>query len=105
MAQEKIVRMIALINYLNDRTKEYDEGHPTITDAEWDRLYFELTELEKETGVFFNNSPTQSITYEVVNNLQKITHNHDMLSLEKTKSVDTVLEVILYLLNCMFLKS
>ena len=90
MKQDKIVKILALINYLNDRTKEYDEGCPTITDAEWDRLYFELVELEKETGVFFNNSPTQSITYEVVNNLQKITHNHDMLSLEKTKSVDTV---------------
>ena len=90
MKQDKIVKILALINYLNDRTKEYDEGHPIITDAEWDKLYFELAELEKETGVFFNNSPTQSITYEVVNSLQKIAHNHDMLSLEKTKSVDTV---------------
>lgn len=36
MAQEKIVRMIALIDYLNDRTKEYDEGRPIISDAQWD---------------------------------------------------------------------
>ena len=79
-----------LVRYLNECTKAYDEGHPKITDEEWDNKYFELEELEKETGLILSNSPTQSISYEIVNALKKVEHSHKMLSLEKTKSVDEV---------------
>ena len=79
-----------LVRYLNECTKAYDEGHPKITDEEWDNKYFELQELEKETGLILSNSPTQSISYEIVNALNKVEHSHKMLSLEKTKSVDEV---------------
>lgn len=79
-----------LVRYLNECTQAYDEGNPKITDEEWDNKYFELQELEKETGLILSNSPTQSITYEVVNALVKSEHNHKMLSLDKTKSLDEV---------------
>ena len=79
-----------LVQYLNECTKAYDEGNPKITDEEWDNKYFELQALEKETGLILSNSPTQTITYEVVNALEKSTHNHPMLSLEKTKSTAEV---------------
>lgn len=79
-----------LVRYLNECTKAYDEGHQKISDEEWDNKYFELQELEKETGLILSNSPTQSISYEVVNALKKVEHSHKMLSLEKTKSVDEV---------------
>ena len=79
-----------LVRYLNECTKAYDEGNPKITDEEWDNKYFELQELEKETGLILSNSPTQSISYEIVNALNKVEHSHKMLSLEKTKSVDEV---------------
>ena len=79
-----------LVQYLNECTKAYDEGNPKITDEEWDNKYFELQELEKETGLILSNSPTQSISYEIVNALNKVEHSHKMLSLEKTKSVDEV---------------
>ena len=74
-----------LINTLNKATKEYDEGHPSMTDKEWDDLYFKLVEGEKETGIIFPDSPTQSISYSVVNKLEKVTHEYPMLSLDKTK--------------------
>ena len=83
-------RIKFLVRYLNECTKAYDQGHPKITDEEWDSKYFELQELEKETGLILSNSPTQSIFYEVVNALKKVEHSHKMLSLEKTKSVDEV---------------
>ena len=70
-----------LVRYLNECTKAYDEGNPKITDEEWDKKYFELQELEKETGLILSNSPTQTITYEIVNALNKVEHNHKMLSL------------------------
>ena len=83
-----------LVNFLNNCTKAYDEGNPIITDEEWDKKYFELKALEEETNLVLGNSPTQVITYELVNNLQKSTHNHKMLSLEKTKSPKEVLDFV-----------
>ena len=79
-----------LIEYLKYHTKCYDEGHPEISDVEWDKHYFELQKLEHEYSIYFNDSPTQSISYEVVNSLEKVVHNHDMLSLEKTKALNEV---------------
>ena len=80
----------SLIDYLNAKTAEYDNGTPTISDTEWDAKYFRLKLLEREHSIYFNDSPTQTINYQVVNQLDKIEHNHDMLSLEKTKSLDEV---------------
>ena len=79
-----------LIEYLNYHTKCYDEGKPEISDMEWDIKYYELDKLEKEYSIYFNDSPTQSISYEVINSLEKVVHNHDMLSLEKTKALNEV---------------
>ena len=39
-------KVSGLVSWLNARTKEYEEGHPTVSDAEWDKKYFEL-KLEK----------------------------------------------------------
>ena len=80
-----------LVNYLNKATKAYDEGNPILTDAEWDKLYFELEKFEERTGIVAPDSPTHSIQYQVVNELEKIEHNHPMLSLKKTKEVSDVI--------------
>lgn len=77
-----------LIDKLNYHTKLYDEGRPLITDSEWDTMYFELQELERGTGIYLPESPTQKVIYQVVSELQKVKHNHPMLSLNKTKSID-----------------
>lgn len=87
---EKLDRVRFLVMALNAYTKDYEAGNPKITDEEWDNMYFELQELEKETGLILSNSPTQTISYEVVNALEKREHNHKMLSLDKTKSLDEV---------------
>ena len=79
-----------LIEYLNFHTRLYDEGKPIISDLDWDKKYFELQELENKYSIYFNNSPTQTISYEVVNSLEKVAHNHDMLSLEKTKALNEI---------------
>ena len=79
-----------LIDFLNENTKYYDEGKPRITDKQWDESYFELVNLERETGIIYPDSPTQSIFYENVNKLNKKEHNHKMLSLEKTKNIEDV---------------
>ena len=83
-----------LIDELNFHTSLYNKGIPVISDEEWDKMYFELQELEKKTGIIYPDSPTQSIQYNVVNQLNKIEHNHPMLSLEKTKSISELLDFI-----------
>ena len=85
---ELIIR--ELIDYLNARTKEYDEGHPTISDKEYDDKFFELIHLEEVTGIIYDDSPTQKIVYNVINELRKVKHNHPMLSLDKTKDINVI---------------
>lgn len=86
--------MRELIEKLNYYTKLYDEGTPAISDKEWDDMYFQLQELEKEFGVILSNSPTMHISYTVKNSLEKVKHNHPMLSLQKTKSEEEVIDFL-----------
>ena len=53
-------------------------------------MYFKLQDLENFYGVYLSDSPTQSVNYQVVNKLNKVKHNHLMLSLNKTKSIDEI---------------
>ena len=87
-------RIDYLVDYLNQRTVEYDEGHPSISDKEWDTFYFELKDLENHTNYIREDSPTQKVVYQIVSELPKSTHNHKMLSLDKTKSVEEVEEFL-----------
>ena len=90
MENNNVSQIRDLINKLNYYTKKYDEGNPEISDFEWDNLYFLLQKLEKQTNNYYEDSPTQKINYQVVNKLNKVKHNHLMLSLEKTKDLNEV---------------
>ena len=85
-----ITKIEKLVNELNYHTKLYDQGTPVISDMDWDAMYFELFNLESQTGYYLPNSPTQRVNYEVVNDLKKVKHNHPMLSLQKTQSIDEI---------------
>ena len=86
---DKLELMQQLIKQLNEWTFFYDKGSPKVSDKHWDDVYFELKKLEEETGIVLDNSPTQEIIYDSkVSELKKVKHNHDMLSLEKTKNID-----------------
>jgi DNA ligase (NAD+) len=83
-----------LIDKLNYYTKLYDEGKPEISDREYDDLYFKLQNLENKYNIYYEDSPTQSINYQVVNKLNKIKHNHLMLSLDKTRDINEIYSFI-----------
>ncbi len=83
-------RIEFLVTELNRLTALYDEGKPEISDTDWDKLYFELQDLERQFNIYLPDSPTQSISYEVKSALKKVTHNHPMLSLDKTKDMREV---------------
>jgi len=79
-----------IIKKLNKATEAYDKGQPIMSDKEWDNLYFELKEWEDQTGIIFEDSPTQKIHFQKVSELKKVKHNHPMLSLDKTKNFDDI---------------
>lgn len=85
-------QMKDLVDRLNYLTKKYDEGHPEVSDKEWDDLYFKLLAMETASGSYYVDSPTRAIDFRVVNELKKVEHNHKMLSLDKTKSLEDVVK-------------
>ena len=90
----KQMKIDKLVKKLNEYTALYDEGHPAISDKEWDDMYFELFELEQECNYYPSDSPTQKIKYDILNQLKKVKHNHPMLSLQKTQSIDEINDFI-----------
>lgn len=65
-----------------------------MSDYEYDELFDELKKLESGTNFKLANSPTMTVGFDVVDKLNKVKHNHPMLSLDKTKSVDEVQKFI-----------
>ena len=93
MELSKIKELVEKLNYY---TKLYDEGRPEISDKEWDDMYFELQKIERESGIYLEDSPTQRVNFQVVNKLNKVKHNHPMLSLDKTKDINEIQKFIYY---------
>ena len=91
---EKIERMKELIDILNNASNAYYNQTPIMSDYEWDNLYDELDLLEYVTEIVLSNSPTHNVGYSVADELKEVEHNHPMLSLDKTKSVDELIEFI-----------
>lgn len=86
MNETNQIQMKGLIDKLNYYTTLYNKGESPISDKEWDDMYFKLVDLEKETGIVYPNSPTHTIHFKKVSELQKKEHEYKpMLSLAKTK--------------------
>ena len=73
------------VDQLLEWDEAYNNNNPLVSDKEYDDLYFQVAEAEKNLGMTFDDSPTQRINYEVKDKLEKVTHDHKMLSLAKTK--------------------
>lgn len=87
----KADRIKELTEILNRASKAYYmQDTEIMSNYEYDALYDELVQLEKETGITLSNSPTIHVGYEVVSELPKEEHEYPMLSLDKTKDVQTL---------------
>lgn len=91
---DKLERMKQLIKELNNASYAYYNQVPIMSDYEWDKMYDELETLEYVTGIVLANSPTHNVGYSVADELKEVKHNHPMLSLDKRKSVDELVEFI-----------
>lgn len=86
MKNDNTSKVKSLVNLLNKyRDAYYNRNESLVSDEEYDNLFDELTQLEKETGIILSNSPTITVGYEVKSELKKVKHSHLMLSLKKTK--------------------
>ena len=86
---KQIERMKELIKILNKASElYYQKSTPMMTDYEYDKLYDELVNLEKETNVVLTASPTITVEPTISKELKQEVHPHPMLSLAKTKSSD-----------------
>ncbi|MGE9895520.1 NAD-dependent DNA ligase LigA [Anaerovoracaceae bacterium SGI.195] len=91
--KSKKAEMLSLIEKLNEAAMAYYQGSEEImSNFEYDELYDELIKLEMETGITMAGSPTQKVGYEVISGLPKEAHDHPMLSLDKTKDRDSLVD-------------
>ncbi|OUO29370.1 DNA ligase (NAD(+)) LigA [Lachnoclostridium sp. An298] len=90
-----MAHMRELVDILNRARRAYEqEDKEIMSNYEYDRLYDELLELEKELGTTLAASPTVNVGYEVLSNLPKERHERPMLSLDKTKEVERLREFL-----------
>ncbi len=94
VCMQKKERLYFLVDYLNKCCDEYyNQNSPTISDAEYDALFDELSALENELDIHPENSPVSRPGYAVVSELVKVSHDIPLLSLAKTKDVADVLKM------------
>lgn len=83
-----IERMKELVNLLSHANYLYEQENKEImSNREYDALYDELVQLEKQTGIILSGSVTQNVGHEIASSLPKVTHAKPMLSLDKTKEI------------------
>lgn len=68
----------------------YDLDAPVLSDAEYDRKFNELFDLEEKNNFYLSNSPTRKVQGEVLPYLEKIHHSVPMLSADKSTNVADV---------------
>lgn len=82
-------RMKELVGILNRWAYEYYVlDAPSVEDREYDRLYDELRELERTTGVVLPDSPTRRVGGEPVKGFERHKHIARLFSLDKAVSED-----------------
>lgn len=95
MDQASVERMKYLVAFLNKCCDEYYNGNsPSISDAQYDKLFDELVSLEEQTGVVMPNSPTHRAGYEAISELKKVVHPTELLSLAKTKDAGDIADML-----------
>lgn len=83
--EERIKELKAEIN--KHRELYYRNDTPEISDAEYDKLFNELLELEKSfPHLVTPDSPTQQVGYKALEEFQQVTHKHRMYSLDNATS-------------------
>ncbi len=86
---DKLQKMKDLIKEIEKHNYNYYVlDNPTISDAEYDKLYYALVDLEKETGVTLPYSPTLRVGDTVLDGFTKKKHEINLYSLNKVRDFE-----------------
>jgi len=86
---DKLARMKELITLVNKYNYAYYSlDKPLISDKEYDDLYYELVDLEKDTGIILEDSPTQKVGDVVLDKFEKVKHEQKLYSLNKANTYE-----------------
>ena len=88
---DKIQKIKELVEKLNRYSYEYYSlDNPSVSDKEYDQMYYELQELEKETEYVLPYSPTLRVGDVVLDGFSKYTHKARLWSLDKAQSLQEI---------------
>lgn len=91
MDKKKLIE--ELIEELNKYAYEYYVlGNSSVTDKDYDKKYYELVDLEKETGYKLPYSPTQRVGDVILPEFKKYTHKARLWSLDKAQTLEEIRE-------------
>ena len=90
MDKEKVIeKMKELISVIEKHNYNYYVlDNPTISDGEYDKLYYSLVDLETESGIVLPYSPTQRVGDTVLDGFEKRKHEVNLYSLNKVRDYD-----------------
>ena len=91
MDKKKLIE--ELVEELNKYSYEYYVlGNSSVTDKDYDKKYYELVDLEKETGYKLPYSPTQRVGDVILPEFKKYTHKARLWSLDKAQTLEEIRE-------------
>ncbi|HYJ05313.1 MAG TPA: NAD-dependent DNA ligase LigA [Chthoniobacterales bacterium] len=93
LAEKEAAQRVAQLRHeIEEHNRRYyQEATPTISDREYDALYRELSDLEKQfPALAASDSPTQRVAGEPLKAFAQIAHRVPMLSLDNTYSEEEV---------------
>ena len=84
--EQTIAKMQELIGIIEKHNYNYYVlDNPTISDGEYDKLYYSLVDLEKSSGIILPSSPTQRVGDRVLEGFEKRRHEVNLYSLNKVR--------------------
>ena len=89
-AVERMQQLIAEINRAS--YAYYVLDNPIMSDKEWDRLYYELLDLEKEFNLVLPDSPSQKVGGDVLDGFNKVEHTEKLYSLGKAQTLEEIID-------------
>lgn len=82
-------RIREIVDTLNKYSYYYHVlDSPIVSDADYDKLYYHLVDLEKQTGIIFEDSPTQRVGDVVLSGFKKQKHLVPLFSLDKSQNFE-----------------
>ncbi|TPE22203.1 NAD-dependent DNA ligase LigA [Clostridium perfringens] len=89
MDKKKLIE--ELVEELNKYAYEYYVlGNSSVTDKDYDKKYYELVDLEKETGYKLPYSPTQRVGDVILPEFKKYTNKARLWSLDKAQTLEEI---------------